>query len=136
MRCVCNFSQFLQDPGYFLLLKTPVLYHKKVHVNNKIFTCCALHNQLHAWDQREQWENEMEWGAADGLFEDDPDANYAKPTIRACSGSGSSESSIGCMSFNSVDVCGSCGVIEESSPLRREVRLTVNTRFREPARRS
>ena len=43
----------------------------------------------------------MEWGAADGLFEDDPDANYAKPTIRACSGSGSSESSIGCMSFDS-----------------------------------
>ena len=35
-----------------------------------------------------------------------------------------------------VDVCGSCGVIEESSPLRGEVRLTVNTRFREPAGRS
>ena len=36
----------------------------------------------------------------------------------------------------SVDVCGGCGVIEESSPLRGKVRLTVNTRFREPARRS
>ena len=35
-----------------------------------------------------------------------------------------------------VDVCGSCGVIEESSPLWGRVRLTVNTRFREPARRS
>ena len=35
-----------------------------------------------------------------------------------------------------VDVCGSCGVIEESSPLRGKVRLTVNTGFREPARRS
>jgi len=29
-----------------------------------------------------------------------------------------------------VDVCGSCGVIKESSPLRGRVRLTVNTRFR------
>ena len=35
-----------------------------------------------------------------------------------------------------VDVCGSCGVIKESSPLRGRVRLTVNTRFREPARRT
>ena len=35
-----------------------------------------------------------------------------------------------------VDVCGSCGVIVESSPLRGKVRLTVNSRFREPARRS
>jgi len=35
-----------------------------------------------------------------------------------------------------VDVCGSCGVIEESSPLRGKVRLTANTRFREPAIRS
>jgi len=43
-------------------------------------------------------ENGMKWGAEDGLFEDDPDANYSKLTIRACSGSGSSESSIGCMS--------------------------------------
>jgi len=38
--------------------------------------------------------------------------------------------------FRIVDVCGSCGVIEESSPLRGKVRLTVDTRFREPARRS
>ena len=36
----------------------------------------------------------------------------------------------------SVDVCGSCGVIEESSTFRGRVRLTVNTRFIEPAWRS
>jgi len=35
-----------------------------------------------------------------------------------------------------VDVCGSCGVNEESSPLRGRVGLTINTRFREPATRS
>ena len=35
-----------------------------------------------------------------------------------------------------VNVCGSWGVIEESSPLRRGVRLTANTGFREPAWRS
>jgi len=40
------------------------------------------------------------------------------------------------MLVSAVDVCGSCGVIEESSPLRGKVRLTVNTRFREPARLS
>ena len=80
MYCVCAVFGILK--GRFRLLKTPVLYHKKVHVDNIFFTCCALHNQLHAWDQREQWENGMEWGAADGLFEDDPDPNYAKPTIR------------------------------------------------------
>ena len=34
-----------------------------------------------------------------------------------------------------VDVCGSCGVIEESSPLRG-VRLTISTGFRESVRRS
>ena len=78
--CLCAVFGILK--GRFRLLKTPVLYHKKVHVDNMFFTCCALHNQLRAWDQREQWENGMEWGAADGLFEDDPDPNYAKPTIR------------------------------------------------------
>jgi len=36
----------------------------------------------------------------------------------------------------SVDACGSCGVIEESPPLRGRVRLTVDTRFIEPAWRS
>jgi len=35
-----------------------------------------------------------------------------------------------------VDLSGSCGVIEESSPLRGRVRLTDNMRFRESARRS
>ena len=68
--------------GRFWLIKTPLLYHNKDHVDNIFFTCCALHNQLHAWDQREQWENGMEWGAADGLFDDDADANYANPMIR------------------------------------------------------
>lgn len=81
-------------------------------MDNIFFTCCALHNQLHAWDQREQWENGMEWGAADGLFEDDPDPNYAKPTIRDVRARGLAAaprqvdldddfSSIGFMSFDS-----------------------------------
>jgi len=108
--CVCAVFGILK--GRFRLLKTPVLYHKKVHVDNIFFTCCALHNQLHAWDQREQWENGMEWGAADGLFEDDPDPNYAKPTIRDVRARGLAAaprqvdldddfSSIGFMSFDS-----------------------------------
>lgn len=72
------------------MLKTPVLYHKKEHVDNLFFTCCALHNQLHAWDQRGEWENGMEWGAKDGLFDDDEvDANYAMPMIRDVRAGGS-----------------------------------------------
>ena len=35
------------------MLKTPVLYHKKEDVDNIVFTCCALHNQLHKLASRE-----------------------------------------------------------------------------------
>jgi hypothetical protein len=63
-------------------LKTPVLIHDKEAVDNVFFTCCALHNQLHIWDGRDQWENGATWGAADGLFEEDAEANYGVPKIR------------------------------------------------------
>ena len=59
-----------------------MLYHKKEHVDNIFFTCAALHNQLHQWDRRDEWENGMVWGAADGLFEEDEEANYGRPMIR------------------------------------------------------
>jgi hypothetical protein len=68
--------------GRFRLLKTPVLYHTKEDVDNIFFTCCALHNQLHQWDRRDEWENGMEWGTADGLFEEDTEPNYGTPMIR------------------------------------------------------
>ena len=41
-----------------------------------------LHNQLDTWDQRELWESSMEWGATDGLFDNETEANYAMPMIR------------------------------------------------------
>ena len=71
-----------EQKGRFRLLKTPVLYHKKEDVDNIFFTCCALHNQLHQWDHRDEWENGMEWGTADGLFEEDTEPNYGTPMIR------------------------------------------------------
>ena len=38
------------------MLKSPILLHNKESVDNMVFTCMGLHNMLHVWDKRDEWE--------------------------------------------------------------------------------
>ena len=42
--------------GRFRVLKLPILLHKKEQIDNMVFTCIGLHNMLHVWDKRDEWE--------------------------------------------------------------------------------
>lgn len=55
--------------GRFRVLKLPILYRKKEDVDNMFFTCCTLHNMLHAFDGMDVLEADVEWGGRDGLHD-------------------------------------------------------------------
>jgi hypothetical protein len=77
--------------GRFRILKLPVYYHSNsknaVHgkrkVDNVFFTCCMLHNMLLQWDGLMDWEADVDWSRADGLwdegtlFADTPDIDFS-----------------------------------------------------------
>ena len=48
--------------GRFRIFKTPCMFHKKDDIDNLFFTCVGLHNMLHAWDRRNEWECGVKWG--------------------------------------------------------------------------
>lgn len=52
--------------GRFRILKLPVLYRKREDVDNVFFTCCILHNMLHAYDGLDVLEADVDWAGADG----------------------------------------------------------------------
>ena len=70
--------------GRWRILKLPILLQKKDQVDNVVFTCVILHNMVHCFDGRDEWESGIEWGHADGNFdEDDEDTgNWGMPRIR------------------------------------------------------
>ena len=74
----------------FRVLKTPMSFHKKVHVDNTFFTCVALQNILHDWDKVANnlttWEVTMEWNTSFGNFADEPGESeearhWCRPTL-------------------------------------------------------
>mmetsp|Transcript_25676 Transcript_25676/g.24534 ORF Transcript_25676/g.24534 Transcript_25676/m.24534 type:complete len:218 (+) Transcript_25676:1104-1757(+) len=72
--------------GRFRILKTPILFHKKDDVDNMFFTCLGLHNMLHAWDGRNEWECGVKWGGKDGAF-DDAGEHWGLPQRKQADGS-------------------------------------------------
>ena len=73
--------------GRFRVLKLPILFHKKIEIDNLFFTCVGLHNMLHIWDGRDQWESGVEWGKEDGKFNDkDAGQFWDKPRVRRANG--------------------------------------------------
>jgi hypothetical protein len=67
--------------GRFRVLKLPVQYRSKESIDDVFYTCCILHNIIHAFDGRDEWEVDVDWGGVDGRLDaslcDDADANYA-----------------------------------------------------------
>lgn len=74
--------------GRWRVLKLPVQARSKEHIDDIFFTCVCLHNILHDWNGRDQWENGLHWGGADGLHEADSeeDINWARPRMRGDDG--------------------------------------------------
>ena len=56
--------------GRFRIFKTPCMFHKKEDIDNVFFTCVGLHNMLHAWNGRNEWECGVKWGGNDGAFDE------------------------------------------------------------------
>ncbi len=64
----CVFSSM---KGWFRILKIPLLYQSKGHIDNVIFTFAALHNILLEWDSLStSWEADMDWSGDDGQFDE------------------------------------------------------------------
>lgn len=55
--------------GRFRILKVPIEYHSHDKIDNVFFSCCILHNMLHAIDGLETMEAGMHWSGEDGLLE-------------------------------------------------------------------
>lgn len=52
--------------GRFRILKLAILYRKREYIDNVFFTCCILHNMLHAYDGLDILEANVDWAGADG----------------------------------------------------------------------
>lgn len=52
--------------GRFRILKLPVVYYKREDIDNLFFTCCILHNMLHAYDGLDVLEADVDWAGVDG----------------------------------------------------------------------
>ena len=73
--------------GRFRILKLPVLFHKKHEIDNMFLTCIGLHNMLHIWDGRDQWECGVEWGGTHGKFSDgDGGEFWGRPRVKRSNG--------------------------------------------------
>jgi hypothetical protein len=73
--------------GRFRILKLPILFHKKTEIDNMFFTCMALHNMLHIWDERDVWEAGVSWGESDGCFDDGNGVKFwGRPKIKRNNG--------------------------------------------------
>ena len=42
--------------GRFRFLKLPIQFHDKEVIDDMFLTCVGLHNMLHLWDGRGEWE--------------------------------------------------------------------------------
>eukprot|EP00656_Telonema_subtile_P009254 TRINITY_DN14344_c0_g1_i1.p1 TRINITY_DN14344_c0_g1~~TRINITY_DN14344_c0_g1_i1.p1 ORF type:complete len:245 (-),score=52.71 TRINITY_DN14344_c0_g1_i1:36-770(-) len=62
--------------GRWRLLKLPMLYHgnnSRKKCDNVFMTCCMLHNILLQHDGLMDWEAEVDWSQADGLWDESTD---------------------------------------------------------------
>lgn len=55
--------------GRFRILKLGVLFQDKIDIDNMFFTCCTLHNMLHAFDGLDVLEPATSWGGKEGLHD-------------------------------------------------------------------
>ena len=53
--------------GRFRVLKLRVGCHSQESVDNIFFTCCILHNMLHAFDGMDKFEENVDWTGSAGL---------------------------------------------------------------------
>lgn len=53
--------------GRFRLLKLPIMMRTPKEVDNVFYTCCILHNMLHAFDGLHEMEADVHWAGQDGL---------------------------------------------------------------------
>ncbi|CAN0415305.1 unnamed protein product, partial [Pylaiella littoralis] len=55
--------------GRFGILKLGILFQSLEDIDNMFFTCCTLHNMLHAFDELDEFEPTVEWGGKEGLHD-------------------------------------------------------------------
>ena len=55
--------------GRFRILKLPILFRSRERIDNAFFTCCILHNMLHAFDGLDVLEADVDWVGPDGLHD-------------------------------------------------------------------
>ena len=67
--------------GRFRCLKLPIQLHDKDVIDDMFFTCVGLHNMLHLYDGRDQWEKGMCWEGADGEHQDEQDPHWKRPQV-------------------------------------------------------
>ncbi|CAN0468177.1 unnamed protein product, partial [Scytosiphon promiscuus] len=66
--------------GRFRILKLSILYRNEADIHNVFFTCCILHNMLHAYDGLDELEPETNGAGADGrheILDRNPLADYS-----------------------------------------------------------
>lgn len=73
--------------GRFRILKLPLQYREHVNIDDMFMSCCILHNIIHAWDNRSEWECDVDWQGEYGRL----DVQFAEP--------GDDFSAIGARSF-------------------------------------
>ena len=65
--------------GRFRVLKLPIQYREKTDIDSMFMTCCILHNIIHAYDGRLEWERDVDWAGVDGRLDvtfADADADF------------------------------------------------------------
>ena len=56
--------------GRFRILKIPILLQSKEEIDNVLFTCCCLHNEIMRDDNLfKLWEQGVEWNGPDGFHD-------------------------------------------------------------------
>lgn len=72
--------------GRFRILKLPLLFRQKIHIDNIWFTCCILHNLLHEYDGLDKLEDNVHWAGQDGLHDAwiaDPETDVSTVGMRS-----------------------------------------------------
>lgn len=55
--------------GRFRILKRDMQCRTRDQMDNMFFTCCILHNMMHAHERRGELEANVDWGGCDGLHD-------------------------------------------------------------------
>jgi hypothetical protein len=63
--------------GRFRILKLPLQYRQHHDIDNMFMTCCILHNIIHAFDGRSEWEQDVDWAGVEGRL----NLDFAEPGV-------------------------------------------------------